>query len=94
MEKLMTQQILENRKTIFKNLLLEIVNYSHKKFLDNLKLNRTFNPFMAKTWHSDYDLNTTPDIPIFEIAEKPSIKIVKINDLIGKNCVVTNICIW
>ena len=85
MEKLMTQSILENRKNIFKNLLLEIVNYSHKKFLEELKLNRTFNPFMAKTWHSDFDLNIIPDIPIFEIAEKPSIKIMKINDFINDN---------
>ena len=85
MEKLMTQSILTNRKIIFKNLLLEIVNNSHKKFLNELKLNRTFNPFIAKTWHSAFDLNMVPDIPIFEIAEKPSIKIVKINDFIRSN---------
>lgn len=85
MEKCMTQTVLENRKNIFKNLLLEMVNYSHKKFLDELKLNRRFNPFTAKTWHSSFDLETVPDIPIFEIAEKPSIKIVKIKDFLKDN---------
>jgi len=81
----MTQTILEKRKNIFKNLLLEIVNYSHKKFLDELKLNRKFNPFTAKTWHSSFELDAIPDIPIFEIAEKPSLKIVKIKDFLKDN---------
>ena len=85
MEKMLTQTILENRKIIFKNLLLEIVNSSHKKYLNELKLNRSFNPFIAKTWHSTFDLNGIPDIPIFEIAEKPSIKIVNINNFIRSN---------
>jgi len=81
----MTQTILENRKNIFKNLLLEIVNFSHKKFLDEFNLNKKFNPFTAKTWHSSFELDTVPDIPIFEIAEKPSIKIVKIKDFLMDN---------
>lgn len=85
MEKSMTQSILESRKNIFKNLLLEMVNYSHKKFLDELKLNKRFNPFLAKTWHSSFNLESVPEIPIFEIAEKPSIKIVKIKDFLKDN---------
>ena len=85
MEKSMTQSTLENRKNLFKNLLLEIVNYSHKKFLDEIKIGRTFNPFTAKTWHSAFDLESVIDIPIFEIAEKSSIKIVKIKDFLMDN---------
>jgi hypothetical protein len=85
MENSMTQTILENRKHIFKNLLLEIVNFSHKKFLEEFKLNKKFNPFTAKTWHSSFELDKIPDIPIFEIAEKPSIKIVKIKDFLMDN---------
>ncbi len=81
----LTKEVLDRRHTIFKNLLIEIVNDFHKKFMIEKNIQKSFNPFLSKTWHSSFDLDKVPDIPIFEIAEKPSIKIVKIKDFLNEN---------
>lgn len=71
---------------IFKNILLEIVNLHHKEFLKSINFSRAFDPFKHKTWHSSFNLETdVTEIPIFEIAEKPIIKIVKISEFINNN---------
>lgn len=82
----LSKEILEKRKTIFKNILLEIVNLHHKNFLKAIDFTRAFDPFKMKTWHSRFDLEKdAEEIPIFEIAEQPTIKIVKISDFLNNN---------
>ncbi len=82
----LSKEILEKRKMIFKNILLEIVNLHHKEFLKSQNFSRAFDPFKLKTWHSSFNLETdVTDIPIFEIAEKPIIKIVKMSEFINNN---------
>jgi len=82
----LSKETLEKRKVIFKNILLEIVNLHHKTFLKPLKLQRVFDPFKMKTWHSCFNLEKdVEEIPIFEIAEKPTIQIVKYSDYLLNN---------
>ena len=82
----LSKEILEKRKTIFKNILLEIVNLHHKNFLKAINFTRAFDPFKMKTWHSRFDLEKdAEEIPIFEIAEQPTIKIIKISDFLNDN---------
>lgn len=73
---------LEERRKVFKNLLYAIANEHHKLFLESIKFPREFDPFKFKTWHHDYNLESVPNIPIFEILEKPSIKITSIQDFL------------
>ena len=66
-----------------KKILLEYTNENHKEFLNNMKYSKEFDAFRLKTWHHDFDLvKHNPSIPIFEINEKPSIKITTINDFL------------
>jgi hypothetical protein len=70
---------------IFKNILLEIVNFYHKEFLKANKI-KIFDPFKLKVWHSTFDLEKDiKEIPIFEIAEKPSVNIISINEYLKQN---------
>lgn len=61
------------RKSIFKNILYEIVNGYHNKFIEKEKIKNTFDPYKTKTWHHKFDLNTMcEDIPLYGIVSKPS----------------------
>ncbi len=73
---------LEERRKVFKNLLLEIVNEHHKKFLEEINFPKEFDPFKMKTWHHRFNLDNIPSIPIFEILEKPTIHITNIQDFL------------
>jgi hypothetical protein len=73
---------LEERRKIFKNLLYAIANEHHKLFLESIQFPREFDPFKFKTWHHDFILESVPQIPIFEILEKPTIKITSIQDFL------------
>jgi hypothetical protein len=82
----LSKETLEKRKMIFKNILYELVNSDHKKFLQSINFTRNFDPFKMKTWHSSFSLeNDVKGIPIFEISEKPTIHIVTITKYINDN---------
>lgn len=75
-----------------KNILLEQTNQHHKDFLNKIDFVRDFNPFKLKTWHHDFNLiEDCPAIPIFEIQEKPTIKITTIKDFIKDNDITNNL---
>ena len=66
---------LNQRKNIFINILNQIVNDSHNKFLKERKIKIKFNPLMHKTWHHDFNPDTMCNpIPLFEIPEPPECK--------------------
>lgn len=44
-----------------------------------------------KTWHHSFNLELVPFIPIFEIVEKPSIKIISIKDFLTDNDFKSNL---
>jgi hypothetical protein len=67
---------LEDRKMIMNNILLEQTNQHHKDFLSSIDFPREFNAFKLKTWHHDFNLaDHCPPIPIFEIQDKPTVKV-------------------
>lgn len=67
-----SQSDANERKKVFKNVLYELVNKYHKKFLEENNL-RKFNPLKAKTWHHTFDLETMcEEIPIFTLEPKPT----------------------
>jgi hypothetical protein len=69
-----------------KNIILEYTNQNHKEFLESISFEREFDPFKLKTWHSEFNLlENNPSIPIFEILEKPNIKITTIQDFLADN---------
>jgi hypothetical protein len=87
-----TYKELEHRKMIMNNILLEQTNQHHKDFLKNIAFPRDFNPFKLKTWHHDFNLSDhCPPIPIFEIQNKPNIKVTNIKDFIRDNDITNNI---
>ena len=66
---------MNERKNIFKNILNNLVNQYHEKFLKEKKIKIKFNPLNQKTWHHDFD----PDaqclpIPQFELPPPPENK--------------------
>ena len=63
--------ILEERKSFFKNALLKLVYEEHKKFLEKINFSN-FDPYKTKTWHHEFDLEKVKDIPMFNIEEKPT----------------------
>ena len=75
--------ILEERKKFFKNALIKIVYEEHKKFLEKINVSN-FDPYKTKTWHHEFDLENTKDIPMFNIEEKP------INNNPYENIIVKN----
>lgn len=71
----MTEREMNERKNIFKNILNNLVNQYHEKFLKEKKIKIKFNPLNQKTWHHDFD----PDaqclpIPQFELPPPPENK--------------------
>ena len=71
----LTENELIKRKNIFINILNQIVNDFHNKFLKEKNIKIKFNPLEQKTWHHDFnpDLMCQP-IPKFEIPEPPENK--------------------
>lgn len=59
------------RQNIFKDRLYKIVSMHHCSFLSQNGYEQ-FNPITNKTWHSEFNLDECPDIPIFNIQPKPS----------------------
>ena len=68
----MTTQMKEKRITIFKSSLYEIVKEFHTKFLKDNHY-KEFDPFIEKTWHHSFELNSVDDIPLYKIEEKPTV---------------------
>ena len=73
----LSEKDLNQRKNIFINILNQIVNDFHTKFLKERKINLKFNPLLQKTWHHDFNPDTqcTP-IPQFELPPPPQCKSV------------------
>lgn len=68
----MTIPMKEKRITIFKSSLYEIVKEFHTKFLKENHY-KEFDPFIEKTWHHSFELNSISDIPLYKIEEKPNV---------------------
>lgn len=68
----MTIPMKEKRTTIFKSSLYEIVKEFHTKFLKENHY-KEFDPFIEKTWHHSFELNSISDIPLYKIEEKPNV---------------------
>jgi len=81
---MLSRSELEERKRIFKNILIEITNYHQKVYLESKGI-PFFDSFKMKTWHSQFSLDNIPDIPIFEMKEKPSVRIDTIGSFIKQN---------
>ena len=71
----LTENELNQRKNIFTNILNQIVNDFHNKFLKERNIKIKFNPLIQKTWHHDFnpDKMCNP-IPQFEIPDPPENK--------------------
>lgn len=68
-----SQSDTNKRKSIFKNILYEIVNSYHNSFIEKEKIKAPFDPYKTKTWHHKFDLNTMcEDIPMYGIVSKPN----------------------
>jgi len=76
---------LEERKKVFKNALIAITNESHLKYLESIDFTRDYDAYKLKTWHHEFDLEKVAPIPIFEILEKPTIKITSIEEFLQNN---------
>lgn len=76
---------LDARRKMMKNILMEVTNDHHKQFLESIGFSKEFDPFKLKTWHHEFDLEKVPQVPIFEIQEKPSIRITTIKDFLVEN---------
>lgn len=81
----MTNAELEERKKVFKNALIAITNDYHEKFLESIDFTKDYDPIKLKTWHHEFDLEKVPPITIFEILEKPTIKITSIEEFLHNN---------
>jgi hypothetical protein len=73
------------RKQIFKNILFNLVNEKHDQHVSSLQLGREFDAFKLKTWHHTFDLDKVKDIPIFEILEKPTVKVASVHSFLEEN---------
>jgi hypothetical protein len=69
-----------------RNIISEHTNHNHKNFLESISYDKEFDPFSLKTWHHEFNLieHNSP-IPIFEIIEKPGIKITTIRDFVNSD---------
>ena len=71
----LTENELSKRKNIFINILNQIVNDFHNKFLKEKNIKIKFNPLIQKTWHHDFNPDTMCEaIPKFEIPDPPENK--------------------
>ena len=71
----LTENELSKRKNIFINILKQIVNDFHNKFLKEKNIKIKFNPLIQKTWHHDFNPDTMCEaIPKFEIPDPPENK--------------------
>ena len=67
-----TQYDLNKRREIFKNILYEIVNDYHNKYLNENNIKIQFDVFKSKTWHHEFDLEKNcEDIPQHELVQQP-----------------------
>lgn len=53
----------DKRQKEFRNKQLQLVNNQHKAFLNKNGLTN-FNPFKYNTWHSDFNIDQCPEIPV------------------------------
>lgn len=71
----LSENELNQRKNIFINILNQIVNDFHNKFLKEKKIKIKFNPLIQKTWHHDFNPDSMcSQIPKFEIPDPPESK--------------------
>lgn len=54
--------LFEKRKILLKNKLLELVNKQHDEFLKKYNIKAKFSPFVSKTWHSLFNVESCDDI--------------------------------
>ena len=81
--KILSNNILNQRKETFKKILLEIVNLQHEKYLKKNKI-ENYDPYIIGSWHKNFDIENIRDIPKFEIESKPK----KINYY--QHCIINN----
>ena len=81
--KILSNNILNQRKETFKKILIEIVNLQHENYLKKNKI-ENYNPYLIGSWHKNFDIENLRDIPKFEIESKPE----KINYY--QNCIINN----
>ena len=68
--KILSNNILNQRKKTFTKILIEIVNLQHENFLKKNRI-ENYNPFLIGSWHKDFDIENLRDIPKFDIESKP-----------------------
>ena len=81
----LTEKEMNQRKQIFQNILIYIVNDYHEKYLKENKIKIKFNPLTQKIWYHNFD----PDkhcnpIPFFEFPSPPEYKSIFV-ETINKN---------
>lgn len=65
-----TSNLLNSRKQIFKDVLIEYTNQQHVNFLQEKQI-KQFDAIKYNTWHSEFDLNNLEDVPKFRMEAKP-----------------------
>lgn len=70
----MNEEIVKERTSSFKKVLLFLTNEYHKKFLKDKKIVTKLNPFKHRTWHSEFDVHQAPQLENFKLIEKPLVK--------------------
>lgn len=70
---------------------MNIVKEKHDIHLRNLNLGREFDPLKLKTWHHTFELEKIEDISIFEILEKPTVKVASVHSFLEENDIKNNL---
>jgi hypothetical protein len=70
----MDEEIVKERTSSFKKVLLFLTNEYHKKILKDKKIVTKLNPFKHRTWHSEFDVHQAPQLENFKLIEKPLVK--------------------
>ena len=65
MIKVLDKQMIDERIKIMNKILLHFTAEKHKMFVKAHNLQPNLNPFKHKTWHSDFNLDTIEDVPLF-----------------------------
>lgn len=71
---MMVERIINHRKKIFKESLLDIVLGHYGKFQKENSTNddiSTFNPYQQNQWHEKFHLHNVPHIPKQELSKQP-----------------------
>lgn len=61
----MDKQLLQDRIKVANKILIHFTAEKHKLFVKLHNIKPNLNPFKHKTWHSDFNLETIEDVPVF-----------------------------